>query len=57
MSVVTKLVSNPRITDRNLISLILKSPELTKAFGSKPLMDWDALEEKLLKSAEQLSKN
>lgn len=40
MTLVTKIRHNPRISDRQLVSLILKSPKLTSAFGKHLVEDW-----------------
>jgi hypothetical protein len=41
---VPKFRPRPSITDRALINLILKSPELTRAFGAKSMLAWDFIE-------------
>jgi len=44
VTLVPKIRLNPRLTDRQLINLILKSPELTRAFGPKAMLAWDFIE-------------
>ena len=55
MTLATKIKSNPRITDKQLIDLISNSSQLTSAFGAKKMLDWSLLEEKLTASTAKLS--
>ena len=55
MTLVPKIGLNPRLTDRQLINLILKSPELTRAFGAKSMLAWDLLDQKSNDPSSKLS--